>query len=223
MGEEALMPEYLQWVITVVHKLGYPGIFLATFLESTFLPVPSEITMIPAGYLIYKGEWHWLPVLALSILGTVAGSLFNYYLALRLGRPFLMRYKKYFFLNDTKIYKIETFFAKHGEISTLSGRLVPGLRHLISVPAGLARMDVRRFCLFTAIGGGIWMVTLMAVGYFIGGKEELVREYTPKVVSAGIAMAVIAVTIYIVYVKHIAKHPKPIVPEKEVEHHDNEY
>lgn len=195
------MPDYLQWIIDLVHKFGYPGIFVATFLESTFLPIPSEVTMIPAGYLVYQGEMNVWMVLLCSITGTIGGAIANYYIALRLGRPVLLKYKKYFFLNESKILKIEGFFAKHGEISTLSGRLVPGLRHLISIPAGIARMDIKKFCIFTGIGGGIWMATLTAVGYYIGGKEELVREYTPKVVMGGIALAALAVIGYVIYMK----------------------
>lgn len=203
------LPDSLKWIVDLVHTLGYPGIFFACFLESTFLPIPSEVTMIPAGYLVYQGEWSLVMVLLCSITGTIAGALANYYIALKLGRPVLLRYKKYFFLNEAKIGKIERFFAKHGEISTLSGRLVPGLRHLISFPAGLARMDLKKFCIFTGIGGGIWMVTLTAVGYYIGGKEELVREYTPKVVMGGIALAVLAVIAYILYMKNVSAQDKP--------------
>lgn len=202
------LPDYLQWIIDLVHVLGYPGIFVACFLESTFLPIPSEVTMIPAGYLVYKGEMNAWIVLICSIAGTIGGAIANYFIALKLGRPVLLKYKKYFFLNDAKIEKIETFFAKHGEISTLSGRLVPGLRHLISIPAGIARMDLKKFSLFTGIGGGIWMATLMAVGYHIGGKEELVREYTPKVVMGGIALAVLAVIGYVIYMKKASAKDK---------------
>ena len=202
------MPDYLQWIIDLVHHFGYPGIFVATFLESTFVPIPSEVTMIPAGYLIYQGEMNVWMVLLCSISGTIGGALANYYIALKLGRPVLLKYKKYFFLNDAKIEKIERFFAKHGEISTLSGRLIPGLRHLISIPAGIARMDIKKFCIFTGIGGGIWMVTLTAVGYYIGGKEELVREYTPKVVMGGIALAILAIVAYVLYMKKVAAEDK---------------
>ena len=199
------LPDYLKWIVDLVEYLGYPGIFVATFLESTFVPIPSEVTMIPAGYLVYRGEMNFIMVMICSIAGTISGAMFNYYLALYLGRPIIIKYQKYFFLNDAKIAKIDGFFAKHGEISTLSGRLVPGLRHLISIPAGLARMNLKRFCLFTGIGGGVWMATLAAVGYHIGGKEELVAKYTPKVVMGGIALAVLAVVAYIVYMKKAAK------------------
>jgi membrane protein DedA with SNARE-associated domain len=197
------LPGYLQWIVDLVRTLGMPGIFFATFLESTFVPIPSELTMIPAGYLVYEGKMNLAAVIAFSILGTILGSLVNYYIARLLGRPLIMKFQKYFFLNDTRMYKMETFFNHHGEVSTLTGRLVPGLRHLISFPAGLARMDVKIFSLYTGIGGGLWMAALTAVGYFIGGKEHLVRAYMPKVIAAGIALAICIVACYVWYLKRI--------------------
>jgi len=198
------MPGYLQWIIDLVHTLGLPGIFFATFLESTFVPLPSELTMIPAGSLIYEGKMSVVGVMACSIAGTILGALVNYYIARLLGRPIIVRFQKYFFLNDTKMYKIESFFNHHGEVSTLTGRLVPGLRHLISFPAGLARMDVKTFAFFTGIGGGLWMAALTAVGYFIGGKERLVRAYMPKVIAGGVVLAILIVLGYIMYIRRVS-------------------
>lgn len=203
------MPDYIQWIVDLVHQLGYPGIFFATFLESTFVPLPSEVTMIPAGYLVYQGKMNLFLVMFNSIAGTICGGLVNYGIALYLGRPVLLKFQKYFFLNDAKVAKIEGFFAKHGEISTLSGRLIPGLRHLISFPAGLARMNVKTFCIFTGIGGGVWMAILTAVGYYIGGKEELVKQYMPKVIIGGIALALFAIMCYILYIKKVAAKDEP--------------
>lgn len=200
------LPSYLQWIIELVHRMGYPGIFFATFLESTFVPIPSEFTMMPAGYLIHEGKMRVLPVMVLSISGTVCGALVNYYVARYLGRPVIMRFKRYFFLNDTKIYKIETFFAKHGEVSTLTGRLVPGLRHLISFPAGLARMDVSTFCLFTAVGGGLWMGALTALGYILGGHPTAEQSY--EIVVGGVVIAIILALTYIIYVRRTAQKDK---------------
>jgi membrane protein DedA with SNARE-associated domain len=199
------MPEFIQWIVHMVHHLGLPGIFFATFLESTFVPIPSEFTMIPAGYLVYQGKMNLIAVMALSIVGTITGSLVNYYIARLLGRPIIVRFQKYFFMNDTKMYKIESFFNHHGEVSTLTGRLIPGLRHLISFPAGLARMDVRIFSFYTGIGGGIWMGALTAVGYFIGGKEHLVREWMPKVIAGGIILAILIIIGYVMYMRRISK------------------
>ncbi len=186
------------WLVDLVQHLGYPGIFIMTFLESTVAPIPSELTMIPAGYLISKGEMHFVPVFLLSIAGTVCGSLFNYWMAYHFGRRFLMAYGKYMFFPPEKMEKLERYFRAHGEISTFTGRLIPGLRHFISIPAGLAHMDLKRFCLFTGLGGSIWMFTLIVVGYVIGGNKELVKEYMPMITYATIAIVMAMIAGYVI-------------------------
>jgi membrane protein DedA with SNARE-associated domain len=194
------MPDILVWLIDLVKSFGYLGIFIMTFLESTFLPIPAEITMIPAGYLVAKGEMSMLMVLFSSISGTVGGAYLNYFIARRLGRPFIEKHQKYFFLNEKRIAKIDAFFEKHGEISTLSGRLLPGLRHFISFPAGFSGMKISKFCLYTAIGGGVWMTVLAYVGYFLGGNDELLEKYTPWVIAGATLVALLAVGIYTIIV-----------------------
>ncbi len=165
------------WLVEFVHQAGYIGVFIMTFLESTFVPIPAELTMIPAGYLAYQGKMHVGLVFLVSVFGTIAGSLANYWLAMHFGRKFLDRYGAYFFLKPDKLEKIDRYFASHGEVSIFTGRLIPGLRHFISFPAGLARMDLRKFCFYTAVGGGIWMGVLIGLGYLIGGNEEQVHHY----------------------------------------------
>jgi membrane protein DedA with SNARE-associated domain len=187
----------MELLVDFVHTLGYPGIFIMTFLESTFVPVPSEITMIPAGYLAQQGHMNLFIVLFMSISGTVLGALFNYYIAYHYGRRFLYAYGKYFFFGHERMERLDTFFASHGEISTFTGRLIPGLRHFIAFPAGLARMDLRKFTLYTAAGGAIWMTTLIAVGYFIGGNKEKIRHYMPYVTIAAIAGVLLMIAVYI--------------------------
>lgn len=164
-------------LVETIGGMGYWGIFLLMFLESTFFPFPSEIIMIPAGYLAYKGEMDLSLVVLVGILGSVGGALFNYYLAMHFGRRFLLKYGKYFFIKAETLDKLETFFNRHGELSTFNGRLIPGIRQLISLPAGLARMDMMRFSLYSALGAGIWIVVLVALGYLLGSNEKLISEY----------------------------------------------
>ena len=164
-------------IVSYVGDMGYWGIFLLMFLESTFFPFPSEIIMIPAGYLAYKGEMNLYMVVLMGILGSVGGALLNYYLAKSFGRAFILKYGKYFFIKEETLDKLESFFAKHGEISTFTGRLIPGIRQLISLPAGLARMNIAKFSFFTALGAGIWVVVLVALGYVVGSNEELISQY----------------------------------------------
>src|SRR5580704_13536135 len=143
-----------------------------TFLESTFVPIPAELTMVPAGYLVHQGQMSSVLVMTIAVIGSISGSLANYYIAYHYGRRFLYAYGKYLFFNHDKMNSLDKFFADHGEISTLTGRLVPGLRHFISFPAGLAHMHIKKFATYTGVGSGLWMATLVLLGYIIGGNKE---------------------------------------------------
>jgi membrane protein DedA with SNARE-associated domain len=186
-----------QWLVNFVHDFGYWGIFIMAFLESTFVPIPSEVTMVPAGFLVHEGKMNFWLVFISSTVGAIGGSLANYYIAYHYGRRFLFAYGKYLFFSHEKMQKLDTFFASHGEISTLTGRLIPGLRHVISFPAGLAHMDLKKFCIYTGVGGGLWMLTLIMVGYMIGGNKDLVHHTMPYVVGAIVFLGIVMVLLYI--------------------------
>jgi len=185
-------------IVSYIGDIGYGGIFLLMFLESTFFPFPSEIIMIPAGYLAYKGEMNVLMVVFVGILGSVAGALFNYYIAKYFGRAFILRYGKYFFIKEETLDKLEAFFTKHGELSTFNGRLIPGIRQLISLPAGLARMNVAKFSFYTALGAGIWVVVLVALGYLLGSNEALISQYLKSATLIALISVVLLTIFYIV-------------------------
>lgn len=186
----------IAWLVAFVEHLGILGIFIMTFLESTFMPIPSEATMIPAGYLVQQGKMSLIPVLIASITGTIGGACFNYWLARYFGRGLFLRFGKYLFMTPEKLATLESFFARHGAISMFTGRLIPGLRHYISFPAGLARMDLRTFCIFTALGGALWMCVLVAMGYFIGQNKELMAEYLPLMKVGLVSFIVLVVAVY---------------------------
>lgn len=169
----------LSWLMHVIETLGYPGVFIMSALESTFLPIPSEATLIPAGYLIHQGTWNGPLVFALAVGGTMTGSLGNYALAYFCGRFMLVRYGKYMFMDEAKLAHIEAYFQKHGPISIFLGRLVLGVRHFISFPAGLAKMDLVKFSAYTALGGGLWTFILLLLGYLIGDNKEMVTGLLP--------------------------------------------
>ncbi|MGX2984668.1 DedA family protein [Helicobacter sp. 23-1048] len=160
--------EIVDFIVNFIGAAGYFGIFAMMFLESSFIPFPSEVLMIPAGYLAYKGEMNIIIAVLCGIGGSLAGGLFNYYLAVAFGREFLIRFGKYFFFTQASMEKMESYFAKHGEISTFVGRLIMGVRQYISLPAGLARMNLAKFCIYTSLGAGIWVIILSALGYYIG-------------------------------------------------------
>ena len=151
-------------LVSLIGDIGYLGIFLLMFLESTFFPFPSEIVMIPAGYLAYQGELNVYLVVIVGIIGSLGGALLNYYLALRFGRTFILRYGKYFFIKEETLDKLESFFTTHGEVSTFTGRLIPGIRQLISIPAGLSKMNLKVFIFYTSLGAIIWSAILVALG-----------------------------------------------------------
>ncbi len=161
-----------EWLVDIVAALGYPGVFLMAFLESTFVPIPAEVTMVPAGYLVHKGEMHFWPVLFLSVAGCVCVSYMNYWIAQHYGRRFMRAYGKYMFVSAERLAQLDLYFSQHGEVSILTGRLIPGLRHFISFPAGLARMDMKKFVLYTAIGGGDLQFDLVSLPLRVTAIEQ---------------------------------------------------
>lgn len=191
-----MLHEIVNFIVQTVGDLGYIGIFIMMFLESTFFPFPSEVVMIPAGYLVYKGEMNMLIVLLCGITGSLTGALFNYYLAIYVGRKIIIKYGKYFFIKESTIIKAEDFFAKHGHISTFSGRLIPAVRQLISFPAGLARMNLLSFSIYTTLGATIWVVILTLLGYYIGDNEDLVKQYLSTIIYVLLALIVMGGFIY---------------------------
>lgn len=192
-----MLIRFAEWLVEFVHQFGYWGLFIMTFLESTFVPVPSELTMIPAGYLVFQGKMNLGLVLLASIGGTILGAVANYLIAAYFGRRFLQRYGKYMLFSADKMSKLDSFFARHGEISTFTGRLIPGVRHVISFPAGLARMDLKKFCVYTAAGGTLWMCTLVVVGFLIGGNHELVKHTMPYVITGVLLLGAVVGVIYV--------------------------
>jgi membrane protein DedA with SNARE-associated domain len=178
------MHAFIDWIVVTVNSWGYSGIFILMALESTVLPVPSELVLIPAGYLVQQGQMNVLLALFASTVGSLVGALVNYGFALWVGRPVLERYGRYFFVRPVLLAKTDAFFMRHGAISTFTGRLIPGIRHLISLPAGLCRMSLATFALYTSFGAGLWSIVLLALGYFIGDNAVLIEENLPLVTGA---------------------------------------
>ncbi len=171
-----MLHTFVNWIVTTVQGWGYPGIFLLALLESTVIPVPSELILIPAGYLAFQGKMNFALILITATLGGLTGASINYTFALWVGRPFLERWGRYFFVEPALLHKTDHFFRDYGAVSTFTGRLVPGIRHLISLPAGLARMPRMAFALYTMLGVGLWATVLTLTGYFIGDRIALVER-----------------------------------------------
>lgn len=176
-----MIEQFAHQLVEWIFQLGYPGIFLLMAIESSFIPFPSEVVLIPAGYLAYQGEMNIFFILLSAVLGSLAGAYLNYFLALHLGRRFILRYGKYFFISEATLARLDTFFQDHGHISTFTGRLIPGIRQLISIPAGIARMNLGEFGIYTALGAAIWSLILILLGYFIGKEQELLHRYLKEI------------------------------------------
>lgn len=197
----SFLGDFVSWIVKVVGRLGYAGIVLLMGLESSFVPFPSEVVIPPAGYLVSLGNMSILPVIFAGIIGSVLGSLLNYWLAVRFGRAFLLKHARWFFLNEEKFTKFEVFFNTHGEITTFVGRLIPVVRQYISFPAGLVRMNLFKFIIYTALGAAIWVTILAYVGYFVGNNIALVKENVRTIMSAVFPALAALVVIYIVVFK----------------------
>jgi membrane protein DedA with SNARE-associated domain len=166
-------------------------------MESSVIPIPSEVVMPPAGYLAQQGQMNvWIAILC-GTVGSLVGAYANYFAAHYLGRPLLLKYGKYVWITEEKFAKVETFFHKHGEISTFIGRLLPVIRHLISLPAGLAGMNHLKFTIYTLLGAGIWVTILTWIGYFIGQNQDLILKYSHQALIGVVIFSVILIVVYV--------------------------
>lgn len=177
-------------------NLNYFTIALLMLIESTFLPLPSEVVIPFAAYKAAQDELNILLVIISGTIGALAGSLINYTLAYYLGRPIVYKFAgsrlgKIFLLSEEKVKHAEEYFLRNGKTSTFIGRLVPGIRHLISIPAGLAKMNLRDFMLFTFIGAGIWNIILGVIGYYLYSVREQIFPYVGHIlVGVGIIFVI---------------------------------
>lgn len=216
MGKARVVLESIVNQLTdIIFALGYPGIALLMAIESSFFPFPSEVVLPPAGILAAQGKMNVWLALAAGLTGSLVGALVNYGLAVWVGRPFLHRYHRWFLMKETSLERAEAFFRRHGEISTFVGRLIPVIRQLISLPAGVARMRLDRFVLYTALGAGIWCAVLTFIGWYLGSHLDLVSDLDSAIRQrTGLATAIllpilgVVVGTYIWVQRRAARRPK---------------
>jgi membrane protein DedA with SNARE-associated domain len=170
-------------------NLNYFTVALLMAIESTFLPLPSEVVVPFAAYKAAQGDLNVILVIVFGTLGALCGSLINYFLARYLGRPLVYRFADsgighFFLLSKEKVEHAESYFIRNGKSSTFIGRLVPGVRHLISIPAGLARMNLRHFVFYTFAGAGIWNIILAIIGFYLYGIREQIYPYLGYILLA---------------------------------------
>jgi membrane protein DedA with SNARE-associated domain len=197
----ALFDSTIHFLLNFINQIGYIGIFIGMFLESTLIPIPSELIMIPAGIAAQQGSMNIYLIVLAGILGNVLGAIFSYYLAASIGHPILLRIGKYFLVKPKTIIKIEEFFKNHGPISVFIGRLLPGFRHFISLPAGIAKMDIKTFSYYTTLGSSIWTSILAGLGYFIGENQEVIKDNLQGIVLGSVTICVGIVVVYIFFKK----------------------
>jgi membrane protein DedA with SNARE-associated domain len=191
------MHELINWLLITIGALGYPGIFILMAMESSVIPIPSELVMPPAGYLVQQGQMNMLAVILCGTAGSLAGAYANYFAAHYLGRPLLLKYGKYVWITEKKFAKVESFFRDHGEVSTFVGRLLPVVRHLISLPAGLSGMNHLKFSLYTLAGAGLWVTVLTFIGYFIGMNRDLIMRYSHHALLGAVVLSAVIIILYV--------------------------
>lgn len=201
-----IFSKLVDFIVSHIFELGYIGIFILMTIESSFIPFPSEVVLIPAGILIAQGDMSFPLVLLASTAGSVTGAYINYFLALKLGRKttnyFIIKYGKFFLLKESSLEKSEKFFNKHGEITTFVGRLIPVIRQIISLPAGFYKMDLKKFTIYTALGAAIWSAILIYLGIIFANNRQLIEENLTKITILVSIFAIIIVVAYIYYQKH---------------------
>ena len=194
---------------SLLSNLNYYTVFLLMLMESTVLPVPSELVVAPAAFNAAEGDYSFWLIILLATLGADCGATINYLAGYYLGRPIIYafansRWGKMCLLNQQKVEQAEKYFDNHGAIATITGRLVPGIRHLISIPAGLAKMNYWRFLLFTTIGAGAWNIILGAMGWYMHSfvtRDELndkIEEYAEYIKFFILGLVLLAIIYFCV-------------------------
>jgi membrane protein DedA with SNARE-associated domain len=213
-----MLNSFIDWIMLLVEQLDYWNIALLMTIESSFVPFPSELIVPPAAYLAQQGQLNIILVIAFGVLGSFLGALINYILALTLGRKILYNLVKTkvarsLLITEAKLKKSETYFLKHGERSTFFGRLVPVIRQLISIPAGLAKMNIFKFCLYTFLGSSIWVIILALTGYYFAKEQALIFLYYKETVV--FVLVIVLAILFIRKRKAVNKKKIQVYQEKE--------
>ncbi|HMF86160.1 MAG TPA: DedA family protein [Nitrospiraceae bacterium] len=190
---EAIITEISGFVMSMISTFGYAGIFLTMAIESACIPLPSEIIMPFAGYLVTTGQFTMLGVTLAGAIGNVAGSIVAYYAGVWGGRPFVERYGPFMLVSRKDIERADRWFAKYGEAAVFFGRMLPIVRTFISLPAGIAGVNIYRFILFTFLGALPWCYLLAYVGVKMGEHWEQLKDYFHQfdiVIGVGLALAI---------------------------------
>jgi len=202
-----IVTEILSWIgqlaVQTISTLGYGGVLLFMAMESMIFPVPSELVMPFAGFLAAQGRFSFWLVILFSSLGSIIGSLISYYIGKYGGEVLVRKYGRYLLLNEYDLQKTHEWFQRKGELTIFTSRFIPVVRHLISIPAGIGEMNVKKFLAYTLIGATLWNTFLTYLGFKLGENWAQVRQYS-EYISLPIAVIVVVVGGYFLY-RHFRK------------------
>jgi membrane protein DedA with SNARE-associated domain len=203
---EFLVEHFTNWI----GAGGYLGVCILMTLESMVAPVPSEAVMPFAGFLIFEGRFTYFGVIFSSTLGSIIGSLISYYAGAWGGRPFIRRYGRFLLLDEHHLDSTEHFFGRHGDKTIFASRFIPVIRHLISIPAGVGKMNLVKFIIYTIVGAGLWNTFLAYVGYRLKENWTIVRTYSEIVDIVVIAVLVSGVAFLIFHYRKRSRNENPL-------------
>ena len=204
------MSQVSAWVLIIMEKFGYLGIIFAMFAENVFPPIPSELIMPAAGFAVARGDLNLILVILAGTLGSVIGALPLYYLGRLLNEDRLMvftqKYGKYVFVKPSDIQSSSVWFDKHGSKAVFFGRMVPGIRSFISIPAGMSKMPILPFLVFTALGSSIWTSLLTIAGYYFGENYEVIETMLAPYSKSFLLLAVVIILAWFIKRRLTAQH-----------------
>jgi len=200
MGITELIAGY---ITTFMNQTGYITVFVAMVMESMVFPIPSEAVMPFAGFLIAEGRFSWAGVIAISTAASITGSLLSYALGLWGGTPFIKKFGRFFLIDEEELAFTQRFFKKYGGITVFVSRFIPVVRHLISLPAGLGRMNLAHFAILTAVGAGMWNALLTVCGFYLRQNWKSIMKYSHLIDIIVVALLAGLVVLYVV--RHLRK------------------
>lgn len=184
------------FIIQTISNSGYVGIFLLMIAESALIPIPSEVIMPFSGYLVSTGKFNVIFVIIAGSIGNLVGALIAYYVGVYLGRGFVLKYGKFVLLKKSHLELAESYFKKYGDRSTFISRLLPAIRTYVSLPAGVAKMNLKKFTVFTLMGSIIWNTALTYIGIELGEEWDSIRKYSNYVDAIVVIVVIIAIIAY---------------------------
>ncbi|MCU0852923.1 MAG: DedA family protein [Thermoplasmata archaeon] len=201
----------VDFILDLISSWGYPGIFFLMALESACMPIPSEVVMPFAGYLAYQGEMDFWTIVVVGSLGCTFGSIIAYVAGYYAGRPLILKYGKYFLITEKHLVQAEEWFKKWGPKATFIARLLPVIRTVISLPAGVAKMDFKKFALYSFVGSVPWNFMLAYAGYVLGAEWESIETYYREF---EILLAVVGVCAVVFYFWHLRKSKDEVLTKE---------